>query len=223
MRILEMAVGSALGPAEQGERTDLLSQEKVTVPKNDRYRFRKMYEHRSVWESKLERVAIGSSQRSTARVLGVDKETVARDLGKRETGANAPLEPQEAAPQQDEANAGGANAPPPPPFDTTADGGAKAAQTAKVKAKRAEREKERESRRQENAQKVARQIEAAQVAESVSPVGDIPRNERRVRQESEEPRVRIPTGTAPSLPYQATGTKLEPVDTRPTLAGAWVS
>jgi N6-adenosine-specific RNA methylase IME4 len=57
MRVLETAVGVALGPAEQGQRTDLqpslMSDSLAALPRVDRHRFRLMAERRELWWREL--------------------------------------------------------------------------------------------------------------------------------------------------------------------------
>ena len=51
-RVLETAVGEALGDTRQGERTDLkpfAREQEVTIPPHDASRFRLMAAHRDLW------------------------------------------------------------------------------------------------------------------------------------------------------------------------------
>lgn len=59
-RVLECAVGVALGPAEVGRPKENVASERTfpDIPKDDRHRFRLMAEHRGLWEPELERQAL---------------------------------------------------------------------------------------------------------------------------------------------------------------------
>lgn len=75
-RVLERAVGAALGPAEEthGSRTDLdsslMSEEFAAIPKDDRHRFRLMHEYGDVWDGELEK----EKKLSRRKVLSLIKE-----------------------------------------------------------------------------------------------------------------------------------------------------
>ncbi len=74
-RVLECAVGAALGPADnvggRGKKPSLAS-EGLSIPPDDRHRFRLMFQYRAVWESELERRGLSRSQ--VLRLIALDRQ-----------------------------------------------------------------------------------------------------------------------------------------------------
>ena len=70
-RVLECAVGAALGPSDGRGRPEKnsLASEFLAVPADDRYRFRLMYQHRDIWEPVL--LERGLSRAQVLRLIEV--------------------------------------------------------------------------------------------------------------------------------------------------------
>ena len=74
-RVLEAAVGEALGEAEQGRPSEKLPREVTSMSHQDRHRFRKLAQHRDVWMPELERRG-GMSRAQVLKMLEGDDESV---------------------------------------------------------------------------------------------------------------------------------------------------
>lgn len=87
MRVLETAVGVALGPAEQGQRTDLqpslMSDSLTALPRVDRHRFRLMAERREVWWRELAERPLSRIQARAMRRCGELLRQIGDDVGGR--------------------------------------------------------------------------------------------------------------------------------------------